>query len=268
MKSQNGWPVVGSGACDEGPFGGVTFPNGILRGDVATIARWQIARYQATVEPLIKGSCWGWLVKEIKGSDEISNHASATAWDINARKYPLGAEPYDVMSPAKIAACRAIIRAAGGVLRWGGDYTGRKDVMHWEVVGTPAEATAFARKIRNEEALMDNPWDDKVIANPVWRDDHEKNPTVTAGFALANAWDYAHSAAVQGERANQALARISAQLAALVGKDLVDEPAIVAGVLAGLPAAAIAAAIPEGIAIQVADEIGRRMAKPGITTGG
>jgi hypothetical protein len=57
-----------------------------------------------------------------------------------------------------------------------------------------------------------------------------------------------------------ALARIEAHLAAAEGRDLVDEPAIVAGVLAGLPAEAIAAAIPAGIAAEVVDELHRRTA--------
>ncbi len=32
-----------------------------------------------------------------------------------------------------------------GVIRWGGDYTGRKDTMHYEIVGTPA---AVARAVK------------------------------------------------------------------------------------------------------------------------
>ena len=148
MKSQNGWPIVGKSACDQGPFQGVTFPNGILAGDVATIARWQLARYEADVEPLVPGSCWGWLVKEIQGSDVPSNHGSATAWDVNASKYPLGTPASKVMTSAKIEACRGIVADSGRVLRWGGDYVTRPDVMHWEVVGTPAEAAEFANRIR------------------------------------------------------------------------------------------------------------------------
>lgn len=147
-KSQNGWPVVAKAACDQGPFLGVTFPNGILAGDVAVIARWQMGRYEATVEPLIKGACWGWYVKPIEGTATASNHSSATAWDINATKYPMGDAASEHMSAAKINACKAIVAASGGVLRWGGTYSGRPDPMHWEIVGTPAEAHTFANKIR------------------------------------------------------------------------------------------------------------------------
>lgn len=55
------------------------------------------------------------------------------------------------------------------------------------------------------------------------------------------------------------LAQLSAAVAALAGKDLVDEQAIVAGVLAGLDPAKIAAAIPENMAAEVADILAQRL---------
>lgn len=148
-ESQNGWPVATKAQCDQGPFGGEEFPNGILKGDVATIARWHLTRYEALVEPLVSGTCWGWFVKKIKGSSQYSNHASGTAWDVNASKYPLGDLPEDVMSGKKIAACRQIVREFEGVLRWGGDYSGRKDVMHWEIDKGETAVATLAKKIRN-----------------------------------------------------------------------------------------------------------------------
>lgn len=145
--SQNGWPVVGKSDCDQGPFQGVKFPNGILAGDVAKLARWQLQRYAATVEPLKSGTCWGWYDKLIEGSSTISNHASATAWDVNADAHPMGTPASRTMSPAKIAACRAIVKASRGTLRWGGDYSGRPDPMHWEVDASPAEVHAFVKTL-------------------------------------------------------------------------------------------------------------------------
>ena len=50
-----------------------------------------------------------------------------------------------------------------------------------------------------------------------------------------------------------------AQLATLIGKDFTDEPAIIAGVLAGLTPEAIAAAIPTDLAQRVADELASRL---------
>lgn len=54
----------------------------------------------------------------------------------------------------------------------------------------------------------------------------------------------------------QAVARM------LAARDFTDEPAIVAGVLAGLSPEAIAAAIPPELAEQVADELGARLSRP------
>jgi hypothetical protein len=147
--SQNGWLVVGKSACDQGPFQGALFPNGILAGDVTVIARWQLARYAREVEPVVPGTCWGWFVKPIEGTATISNHASATAWDINADQHNMGDQASKSMSSSQIAACRAIVADSHGTLRWGGMYTGRPDPMHWEIIGTPAQVAAFAEIIRS-----------------------------------------------------------------------------------------------------------------------
>lgn len=147
-KSQNGWPVVEKSACDQGPFEGVTFPNGILKGDVATICRWQLRRYRALVEPLVNGTCWGWYAKNIEGSSTISNHASATAWDINADQHPMGPPTSSNMTQKEIDGCRQIVRESEGTLRWGGDYSSRPDPMHWEINDDANAVARFADKIR------------------------------------------------------------------------------------------------------------------------
>ncbi|MEV4760157.1 hypothetical protein AB0J86_34355 [Micromonospora sp. NPDC049559] len=63
------------------------------------------------------------------------------------------------------------------------------------------------------------------------------------------------------EQALKAIPGLTAQVAALSGKDFTDENAIVAGVLAVLTPAAIAAAIPPTLARQVADELAARLAE-------
>lgn len=150
--SQNGWSVVTAAQCDQGPFLGVKFPNGILHGAVAGIAVWQMRRYAATVEPIKAGGCWGFDDKHIEGSSTISNHASGTAWDINAPKHPMGTDPAHSFTAAQIKACRAIIAASSGVLRWGGDYQGRKDGMHWEINAGGKAVASFYVKITGPDA--------------------------------------------------------------------------------------------------------------------
>jgi hypothetical protein len=149
--SQNGWPVASAGQQDTAPlYAGVTVPNGVLKGDVAIVFRWLAERYHKTVEPLAKGTCWGWYVKPIEGGSTISNHASGTAIDLNADQHPMGVATTRNFSSAQIKACHTILAEAGGVLRWGGDYTGRPDPMHWEIVGTASAVHALAQRIEGD----------------------------------------------------------------------------------------------------------------------
>lgn len=76
---------------------------------------------------------WGYAEREIRGGVELSNHASGTAIDLNATRWPLGSEASVNLNAAQIAQVRRIVGVTGGVVRWGGDYTGRKDPMHFEI---------------------------------------------------------------------------------------------------------------------------------------
>lgn len=151
-SSQNGWPVDRSGSKqDRAPLTrDITVPNGVLAGDVAVVFRWLAHQFDTRVETLVKGTCWGWFVKPIEGSSTISNHASGTAVDLNADQHPMGVAASKTFTAKQVAACHAILDEAGGVLRWGGDYTGRPDPMHWEVVGTAAQVKALAAKVNSE----------------------------------------------------------------------------------------------------------------------
>lgn len=149
-NSQNGWPVASRGQQDEKPLiRDVRVPNGVLAGDVAYIARWHVAQYDRRVERLKAGQCWGWFVKVIEGSKTISNHASGTAWDLNAPDNPMGTgTTKKSMTSAQIAECHELENESDNVLRWGGDYVSRQDPMHWEIVGSRAAVRQFAAKLR------------------------------------------------------------------------------------------------------------------------
>ena len=71
------------------------------------------------------GGCYN--NRSIRGSTNISNHAFAAAIDIDPDNNPLGTK-VGKMSPITIAA----FKNEGWL--WGGDYTGRKDWMHFEAV--------------------------------------------------------------------------------------------------------------------------------------
>lgn len=156
MHSQNGWPVVDRSATVDLVVHGVNFPNGVLRGDVATVLGWVAEQWHTRVMPLHVGWCWGWLVKVIEGSTTISNHASATAIDLDAPELPMGTPASRNMSAAQIEECHAIERESGGVVRWGGDFS-RPDPMHWEINGTPEQVAAFAATLRQPPRIIARP---------------------------------------------------------------------------------------------------------------
>lgn len=130
-KSQNGWPAGTQAQANVAVF---VVPDTAVRLPLnreAAPALIEFARWWNTnVERLTPGHCWGWANRDIRGSNQTSNHASGTAEDLNAPKHPLGA--VGTVPAAKRPAIR--VKAASLGLRWGGDYTGRKDEMHVEVV--------------------------------------------------------------------------------------------------------------------------------------
>jgi hypothetical protein len=145
--SQNGWPAIRSGSDPRlTPLGWIT--GRVLAGPVHAVLDHVARRFDAEVEPITRGHSWGHHYRAISGSASLSNHASGTAVDLNAPKHPLGAA--GTFTPAQTATIRAVVaevNAAGraGVVRWGGEYARRKDEMHFEIIGTPAQvATAAA----------------------------------------------------------------------------------------------------------------------------
>jgi hypothetical protein len=98
------------------------------------------------VEPIDGGTLddWGYCFRNVRGTtDKLSNHASGTAIDLNATKHPLGhAGTFTVMQTVLI---QALCKKYG--IKWGGDYKGRKDEMHFEIDLTPEKASALIIKL-------------------------------------------------------------------------------------------------------------------------
>jgi hypothetical protein len=139
-KSQNGWPA----SKDEKEIGIKIFKiEGTdrkmrLQQDAGVILAAFAAEFHAQVEPIDDPEIddWGYAYRDVRGSDSVlSNHSSGTAIDLNARKHPLGAQ--NTFTKQQTRVIRELTEKYG--LRWGGDYSKRKDEMHWEVVETPDE---------------------------------------------------------------------------------------------------------------------------------
>jgi peptidoglycan hydrolase-like protein with peptidoglycan-binding domain len=89
---------------------------------------------------------WGGAERVIRGGYELSNHASATAIDLNALRHALGVPASRSFTATQIATIHRILALTvvdgKQVVRWGGDYDNpshggvagsRPDSMHFEI---------------------------------------------------------------------------------------------------------------------------------------
>lgn len=148
--SQNGWPRIASSTDPRL----VDFPeiSGKVRaGDVATLFSWLCMEFDGKVEPIDRAQSWGWSYRRIRGSLKWSNHSSGTAIDLNSARHPLGM--VSSFTTAQVRTIHAILArtVVGGVqvIRWGGDYAGRTDEMHFEVNRgvSPAQVAAAVAQV-------------------------------------------------------------------------------------------------------------------------
>lgn len=173
LRSQNGWPVLKSGEPVWFTACGVRFA--AANADVATIAKHFIERFHVEVEPITGGihDDWSFAVRNVRGSTtSISNHSSATAWDLNAVQHPSGVRgTFTSKQATALRRLAASITDASGdrVLRLGMDYTTTVDDMHVEINAGERSVHQAAVKIRLKEDDMElTKTNLKDIADAVW----------------------------------------------------------------------------------------------------
>lgn len=122
---------------------------------------------------------WGYADRNVRGSSDTSNHASATAVDVNATRHPLG--KVGTFDARQVIEIHRILREVDNVVRWGGDYVGRRDEMHFEIVGTPDEVARVAARLRGKPV--------PAPQQPTKEDDvgHVDTISKTAADAIASA---------------------------------------------------------------------------------
>jgi hypothetical protein len=104
------------------------------------------SEFHNLIEPIDEGifDDWGYAFRMVRGTtDKLSCHSSGTAIDLNATKHPLG--KYDTFSAEKVPMIRALSKKYG--LKWGGDFKGRPDEMHFEVTVNLKKAKAITLKL-------------------------------------------------------------------------------------------------------------------------
>lgn len=115
------------------------------------------------------GASWGFACRAIRGSTAPSNHSWGLALDLNAPDHPLGKR--NTGMPAYVV---ELFKRYGW--RWGGDYVGRADEMHFEFMGTPADAAADTARARTDLATAGHqgvpvPEEDDMNARAVYSHD-------------------------------------------------------------------------------------------------
>jgi hypothetical protein len=172
--SQNGWTAPGRSVIVTMTVPGTSVKLPVRAGPAGQLLVAAAARWHREVEPLVAGTCWGYADRTVRGSaTDLSNHASGTAIDLNAPQHPLGTAPSANFTPAKIVAVRRIVAAYAPCLRWGGDYTGRKDGMHLEIVASERQCAAVLGSPRPSPSPTPRPTEDDlpspadVWANPI-----------------------------------------------------------------------------------------------------
>jgi hypothetical protein len=186
--SQNGWPVLTPAQLTWFTAAGERFA--AANADVASVAAYLITHFDAEVEP-IAGKVlddWSYAQRDIRGSTTtISNHASATAWDLNATKHPRGVK--GTFSAAETAAVRSILGRivddnGNRIFRWGNDFvTAPIDSMHFEINATGAQVAQARVNLEN-----DMQWGDKITLTAtdakIWGAPYKEGDEVTFGVMV------------------------------------------------------------------------------------
>lgn len=153
VTSQNGWSANDRSLVASYTVPGTTRKLVLRKGDVSVVLLDFAAWFHKNIERIDVGQQddWGYAERPIRGSSTtLSNHASGTAMDLNALAHRLGA--YNTYPAVKIALIERKLKEYAGVIRWGHDYSGRKDEMHFEINAGYAAVKAQADRIRYRNA--------------------------------------------------------------------------------------------------------------------
>jgi len=246
--SQNGYTANDPGKVSSRLVPGTTRRLTVRNGPAGDLLLWVAGQFDKLVEDIEQGILddWGYAERPIRGGTELSNHASGTAIDLNATSHPLATDPPANFSKAEIDAIHAIVGRTQGCVRWGGDYSGRKDGMHFEIVRDEAAcAAALAALTSGEE-------DDMQLSDTVRLWAGHNPPTYSVEQCLANVVGW-------GEELGKRLATLSLQVAKQQSVPVADlAAAVIAGLKPDLPKLAD---VDEGaLAQKLADVLHDRLA--------
>jgi len=170
--SQNGYTANDASKVSSRLVPGTTRRLTVRNGPAGDLLLWVAGQFDKLVEDIEQGILddWGYAERPIRGGTELSNHASGTAIDLNATSHPLTTDPPANYTRAEIDAIHAILARTQGCVRWGGDYSGRKDGMHFEINNgvTEAQCARTLTVLTSGEEDDVTPEDIKAIGVAVW----------------------------------------------------------------------------------------------------
>jgi hypothetical protein len=163
--SQNGWPALAADSPKlvswkiPGNRRKIRLRNGSAGFLLIHLALWFDNRIEDVDAGILDD--WGYAYRPVRGySNTLSNHSSGTAMDLNATQHVLGREDTFSNAEEKLIIQR-VDHFFAGTIRWGGQYRGRKDEMHFEINKPMGACEQRAR------ALMDTPRGRAILkANP------------------------------------------------------------------------------------------------------
>lgn len=117
----------------------------VRNGDAYTILNELGRRFNSEVETIRKEWSWGYAKRPVRGASAPSEHSAGVGVDFNAPAHGLGLS--GTFSSSQVRAIHKILDDLDGAVRWGGDYAGRKDEMHFELQGGVAKLAAVVKKI-------------------------------------------------------------------------------------------------------------------------
>lgn len=160
--TDNGWPASPNLKLRPLVVAGESFTPGIVdNDDVYVILRYVAEQMHERVEPIVRDDWhqaddWGFSYRPNRNANSLSRHSGGIAIDYNATRHPNGVPTARTFSTRQIGEIRTILRELDGVVRWGGDYRGTPDAMHFEIDVRPNDPRLkrVANKIRNKEDPM------------------------------------------------------------------------------------------------------------------
>lgn len=110
-----------------------------------------LRKFNTRVEPLGRTETFCHALRQIAGTEEWSNHASATAVDANSNQHQQGKT--GTFSDAEEEELTRLVTEYDGVIRWGGTFRTTPDEMHFEIVRPYDEVHTLARVIRRNDVV-------------------------------------------------------------------------------------------------------------------